>query len=186
MALGDTLLNQLRKNVEKTGEVQTTSSKIKSKAAMIISIFAAIYSVNAFIGGQISSKILNTTIEINDVYSFYQAKSIKQTQYELAADDVEGKDVRRYTAYKAAVDRYENEPKEGKQALLAKAKQLENARDTAKKQSPWIGIAGSIMQISIVLLTASILSEGMLLFWGGLAAMLAALAIMSQGLFLWF
>jgi hypothetical protein len=186
MALGDTLLNQLRKNAEKTGEVQTATSKLKSKAALIISIFAAVYSVNAFIGGQLSSKILNATIEINDTYSFYQAKSIKQTQYELASDDVEGKDQQRYLRYRAQVERYENEPKEGKQALLARARKLEHERDVAKKQSPWIGIAGSIMQISIVLLTASILSVGTILFWGGLVAMFSALAIMAQGLFLWF
>lgn len=186
MALGDTLLNQLRKSAEKNGEVQTTSNKLKSKAALIISIFAAVYSVNAFIGGQLSSKILNSTIEINDTYSFYQAKSIKQTQYELAADDVEGKDQKRYQAYRAAVDRYENEPNEGKKALLAKAKHLEQERDLAKKKSPWIGIAGSIMQIAIVLLTASILSAGVALFWSGLGAMILALGIMSQGMFLWF
>jgi Domain of unknown function (DUF4337) len=186
MALGDTLLNQLRKSAEKNGDIQTASSKLKSKAALIISVFAAIYSVNAFIGGQLSSKILNTTIEINDTYSFYQAKSIKQTQYEIASDDVEGKDQQRYLQYRATVERYENEPNEGKKALLAKARNLEHERDIAKKKSPFIGIAGSIMQIAIVLLTASILSAGTALFWGGLVAMAGALALMAQGLFLFF
>jgi hypothetical protein len=47
-------------------------------------------------------------------------------------------------------------------------------------------MAGSVMQIAIVLLTASMLTAGAMLFWGGIAAQLAALALMSQGLFLWF
>jgi len=187
MALGDTLLNQLRKHAEKNGDEPV--SKLKSKAAMIISIFAAIFSINAFIGSQLSSKILNSTIEINDIYSFYQAKSMKQTMSEFAREDaIRAGDTKRADELHVLIARYESEPAtgEGKVELLAKAKQLETERDVAKKKSPLIGIAGSIMQISIVLLTASILSAGMLMFWGGLGAMSIALVIMSQGLFLWF
>jgi hypothetical protein len=187
MALGDTLLNQLRKHAEKNGDEPV--SKLKSKAAMIISIFAAIFSINAFIGSQLSSKILNSTIEINDIYSFYQAKSMKQTMSEFAREDaIRAGDTKRADELHVRIARYESEPAtgEGKVELLAKAKQLETERDVAKKKSPLIGIAGSIMQISIVLLTASILSAGMLMFWGGLGAMSIALVIMSQGLFLWF
>ena len=97
-------------------------------------------------------------------------------------------DKKRVEELQKRIDRYESEPStgEGKRELLAKAKQIEAERDHAKKQSPWIGIAGSVMQIAIVLLTASILSTGMLMFWGGIGAMAAALALMGQGLFLWF
>jgi len=189
MALGDSLLNQLRKNVEKNGELSTTSDKLKSKAPLIISIFAAVFSINAFIGNQLGSKILNNTIEISDVYGFYQAKSIKQSITESSYDDaIRANDSKKAEELKARIDRYESDPAsgEGKRELLVKAKQLEASRDNAKKQSPWIGIAGSVMQISIVLLTASILSAGTMMFWGGLAAMGVALAIMGQGLFLWF
>ena len=189
MALGDSLLNQLRKNVEKNGELSTTSDKLKSKAPLIISIFAAVFSINAFIGNQLGSKILNNTIEISDVYGFYQAKSIKQSITESSYDDaIRANDSKKAEELKARIDRYESDPAsgEGKKELLAKAKNLEVSRDHAKKQSPWIGIAGSVMQISIVLLTASILSAGTMMFWGGLAAMGVALAIMGQGLFLWF
>jgi hypothetical protein len=187
MALGDVLLKQLSKNKDKVGEPTTTSDKLKSKAALIISVFAAIFSVNAFIQGQLSSSILNNTIKANDTWAFYQAKSIKQTQYDIAAEEAQARgDNKKYIEYLARVERYETEPEEGKRDLMAKAKQIEAERDLAKKKSPWIGIAGSIMQIAIVLLTASILSAGAMMFWGGLGAMGVALVIMSQGLFLWF
>lgn len=189
MALGDTLLNQLRKNAEKNGELSTTSDKLKSKAPLIISVFAAVFSINAFIGSQLSSKILNNTIEVSDVYGFYQAKSIKQSIAEAAREDaVRAGDKKKAEELQARIDRYESDPisSEGKRELLAKAKKIEADRDHAKKQSPWIGIAGSVMQISIVLLTASILSAGALMFWGGIGAMGIALAIMGQGVFLWF
>ena len=189
MALSDILLKQLSKNKDKVGEPTTTSDKIRSKAAMIISIFAAIFSINAFIGSQLSSSVLNNTIKANDIYSFYQAKSMKQTMTEFAQEDaVRAGDKKRADELQIRIDRYETDPAsgEGKRELLAKAKEIDAARDHAKKQSPWIGIAGSVMQIAIVLLTASILSSGMLMFWGGLAAMTAALVIMAQGLFLFF
>jgi hypothetical protein len=187
MALGDVLLKQLSKNKDKVGEPTTTSDKLKSKAALIISVFAAIFSVNAFIQGQLSSSVLNNTIKANDTWAFYQAKSIKQTQYEIAAEEAQHRgDNQKYTEYRAKVERYETEPEEGKRDLMAKARQIEAERDLAKKKSPWIGIAGSVMQIAIVLLTASILSAGAMMFWGGLGAMGIALVIMSQGLFLWF
>jgi len=189
MALSDILLKQLSKNKDKVGETTTTSDKIKGKAAMIISIFAAIFSINAFIGSQLSSSVLNNTIKANDIYSFYQAKSIKQTMAEYAQEDAtRAGDKKRADELQVRIDRYETDPAsgEGKRELLAKAKATEEIRDYAKKQSPWIGIAGSVMQIAIVLLTASILSSGMLMFWAGLGAMGVALVIMAQGLFLFF
>jgi Domain of unknown function (DUF4337) len=187
MALGDALLKQLSKKADQVGEAP--ASGLKSKAALIISIFAAIYSFDAFIGSTLSSKILNETITINDVYSFYQAKSIKQAVTEASQEDAaRAGDTKRVAELQKRIDRYESDPVsgEGKRELLAKAHELEKSRDRAKKQAPWIGIAGSVMQISIVLLTASILSTGMLMFWAGLAAQAAALALMAQGMFLFF
>jgi hypothetical protein len=186
MALSDVLLKQLSKNKDKVGDT-SPANNLKSKAALIISLFAAIYSFNAFMSGQISSSILNNTIKANDTWAFYQAKSIKQTQYDIAAEEAQARgDNKKYVEYLARVERYETEPGEGKRDLMAKAKQIEADRDLAKKKSPWIGIAGSIMQIAIVLLTASILSSGMLMFWAGLGAMGFAIVLMLQGLFLFF
>jgi Domain of unknown function (DUF4337) len=192
MALGDAILKQLSKNADKVGDGDqptSMSSKLKNKAALIISIFAAIYSVDAFIGSQISSKILNNTIHVNDVWNFYQAKSIKQMVTEYSKDiAIRDKDTSKIAEMQALIDRYESDPKtgEGKKELLVKAKSIEAEIDHLKRQSPWIGLAGSIMQISIVLITASMLSAGMMMFWGGILAQVVALAIMGQGLFLWF
>jgi hypothetical protein len=190
MALSDMLLKQLSKNANRVSSDQpeNATNKLKSKAALIISVFAAIFSINAFIQSQLASTILNNTIHINDIYSFYQAKSIKQTLAEMQMDDaIERKETDKAAALKAKIDRYESDPTtgEGKRELLAQAKRIEAERDLAKKKAPWIGIAGSIMQIAIVLLTASILSTGALMFWAGLGAQAVALLIMSHGLLLW-
>jgi hypothetical protein len=189
MALGDTLLNQLRKNAEKNGDTPTTTSGLKSKAAMIISIFAAIFSVNAFIGSQLSSSILNNTIAANDIYSFYQAKSIKQTMAEYAQEDaVRAGDKKRGEELQVRIDRYESDPVtgEGKQQLMARARSLENSRDQAKKHSPWLTFSGSALQLSIVLLSASILAVSMGMFYASIGVGLIGAVLMSQGIWLWF
>lgn len=189
MALGDALLKQLTNKANKVGDQpESKFAGLKSKIALIISVFAAIYSIDAFMASTISSRILNNTIAVNDVWSFYQAKSIKQSIAEISRDlAVREKDTKRVEELQANIARYESDPAtgEGKRELMAKAKQIEAEIEHLKKQSPWIGLAGSIMQISIVMLTASILSAGMLMFWGGLVAQVVALVIMSHGLLLW-
>ena len=50
---------------------------IKDKAGWVIVVFAALLAINTYMGGSNSSKILNNTIDANNTWSFYQAKSIK-------------------------------------------------------------------------------------------------------------
>lgn len=188
MAISDAIFKQLRKNAGKTEE--SGNSKLRGKTALIISAFAAIYSMNVFLQNRASSTVLNNTIEASNTWAFYQAKNVRQTQYVIAANFLErspdARDRQRLAEYREIIDRYENEPGEGKRDLMAKARQIEAERDVAKKRVPWYGMAGSIMQIAIVLLTASMLTAGILMFWGGIAAQAAALAFMAQGYFLWF
>lgn len=161
-------------------------AKIKDKAGMVINVFALLLAVNAWYGGKLSSTILNNTISANNTYSFYQAKSIKQTEYELAAEQVSDPALRE--KWKAKAASYESDPVtgEGKKELLAKAQQLEATRDAAKERSPWIGYAGTAFQLAIVILSASILAVSMPLFWGSFVVAGAGILLASQGLFLWF
>ena len=60
---------------------------IKDKAGWVIVVFAALLAINTYMGGSNSGKILNNTIDANNTWSFYQAKSIKQTLTEMRYDD---------------------------------------------------------------------------------------------------
>ena len=80
MALSDALLKQLSKKTTTTTDGEEAPvNPLKNRAALIISVFAAVYSICVFFQGQLSSTILNNTIKANDLWAFYQAKSIKQT-----------------------------------------------------------------------------------------------------------
>jgi hypothetical protein len=158
-------------------------AKIKDKAGLVINAFAALLAFNTWVAGGLSSTIMNNTIKANDTWNFYQAKSIKQTQYELTALSI--KDpvlIKRFNDKAASYD----EGVDGKKALYAEAKKLEADRDVAKRKSPWIGYASTAYQLSIVLLSASILAVNMMLFRGSFVVAGIGLLLMLEGLFLFF
>jgi hypothetical protein len=160
---------------------------IKDKAGWVITVLAALLAINTLMGGSNSNKVLNNTIDANNTWAFYQAKSIKQTLAEMAYDDaVRAKDQSKMAALQAKIDRYESDPKtgEGKQELMAKARALEDERSIAKQRGPWYTYAGSLFQIAIVLLTASILAVNMRLFWASLWVGGVGMALMSQAIWL--
>ena len=157
---------------------------VKDKAGWVITVLAALLAVNTLMSGSNSSKILNNTIEANNTWAFYQAKSIKQNLAEMALDNA--KEPKKIRELAAKIERYESDPKtgEGKKELMAKARGLEAERAVAKSRSPYYTYAGSIFQISIVLLTAAILSVSMPLFWGSIAVGSVGAVLMSQAIWL--
>ena len=191
----DSILNLITKqprdpNAEKppVGSRSEREAKLKDKAGMVISVFALILAVNSWYGGKLSSITLNNTIAANDVWSFYEAKSIKQTLAEQSLDDaIYRKDTAKIEKLEAKIARYESDPVtgEGKRELMTKAKKLEAERDQAKKQSPWIGFASTLYQLSIVVLSASILAVSTSMFWGSFVVAGIGLLLTSQGVWLW-
>jgi hypothetical protein len=104
----------------------------------------------------------------------------------MAQDEaIRAGDKKKAEALAAKIDRYENEPKEGKKELMAKARGLEADRAVAKNRSPWYTYAGSLFQIAIVLLTASILAVNMRLYNSSVVVGSVAAFLMSQAVWLW-
>jgi len=160
-------------------------AQIKDKAGIVICILAALLAINTLVGGSNSSKILNNTIEANNTWAFFQAKSIKQS---LAEGQLENaKDPKKIRELAAKIERYESDPKtgEGKVELMAKARALEDERSVARAKSPWYTYAGSLFQIAIVLLTASILAVNTRLYSASKIVGIIAAIMMSQALWLW-
>lgn len=163
-------------------------AQIKDKAGLVICVLAALLAINTLMGGSNSSKILNNTIEANNTWAFYQAKSIKQTLAEQSLDDAKFRgDKAKVDALQKKIDRYESDPTsgEGKKELMAKARNLEAGRAEAKSRSPFYTYAGSLFQIAIVLLTASILAVNNRMFKASIGVGAVGALLMSQALWLW-
>lgn len=190
MALTDSMMKMVTRDPKKKQENHDTDRtekeiKIKNRAGVVVNIFAGLLALNAWYAGSLNSTILNDTIKANDLWAFYQAKSIKQTQYQLASEQTQDPAKRQAWAKKAAS--YESDPEkgEGKKELFERARQVEAERDLAKKKAPWIGYASTAYQISIVLLSASILSVSMPLLWASMAVASIGFLLTTQGIWLW-
>ena len=161
---------------------------IKDKAGWVITVLAALLAINTLMGGSNSSKVLNNTIDANNTWAFYQAKSIKQTLAEQSLDDATfRKDTKKMEFLQKKIDRYESDPAtgEGKKELMEKANKLEAERSVARSRSPWYTYAGSLLQIAIVLLTASILAVNNRLYKASLGVGGLAILLMLQAIWLW-
>jgi Domain of unknown function (DUF4337) len=160
-------------------------AQIKDKAGWVITVIACLLAATTYISNNFSSRAMTNLIKANDTYSFYQAKSIKQSIAEGQLEDA--KDPKRREELKAKIDRYESDPVkgEGKRELLAKAKALEAERDEAKLHSPWLTFAGMALQFAIVLLSASILAVSTKMFKWSIAVSVFGAVLLSQGIWLW-
>lgn len=133
---------------------------IKKRAAITVTMFAALLAINTMVGNSNSSKVLTNTIAANNQWAWYQAKNVRSVIYEVAGRD-------------AAAARMKSDMEE----IMTKAQMLEKERDQAKSRSPFYTYAGAALQLGIVLSTAAILAVTMPLFWGsvgvgGLGALL--------------
>lgn len=154
-------------------------AQIKDRAGFVIVILAALLAINTMIGGQNSSKIMNNTIAANNLWAWYQAKNVRQVLYETAA--MESRIPENRVKFAAEAQRMSAEKKE----IMERAKSLEAERDVARQRSPWFTWSGSVLQIGIVLLTASILAVSMPMFWVSVVVGSVGSVLASQALWMW-
>jgi hypothetical protein len=144
--------------------------------------------------------MLAANIQASDVYGYYQAKNIRQTVYQLTAEQLEAELLSQpgmpeearskiggmIQRFRERVDRYETDPStgEGKKELLEKAKEFETKRDHAAERDPNFDFAEALFQIAIVLGSVSIVaaSRSLVKLSGVLA--IAGTLLMINGYFL--
>jgi hypothetical protein len=169
--------------------VEGSENKI---TAVYIAVLAMLLAICGIGDDDASKTAVRANIGAADTYAFFQAKNIRQTVYQLQAEEF---DIRmlepslpeearktlseKSTAYRKRAERYESEPEtgEGKKELLAKAKLLEAERDLAMLRDPYFNFGQGTLQIAIVLASISLIVGGSLLLW--VSAGLALLGTLS-------
>ena len=184
MSAVDTLLKFFTKDAKDpdapkppAGSRSEREARIKDKAGLVINVFALLLAVNTWYGGKLSSTVLNNTIAANNQWSWYQAKNVRSVLYETSA--LEAQVPENKAKFEAERDRMEADKKE----IAETAKKLEVERDEAKLR--WIGYANTAYQLSIVLLSASILAVSMPLFYASFGVAAVGILLSSQGALLW-
>jgi len=162
-------------------EVAEGDGPDRQTAAIYISVLAVILSITSMGGSNATKEMLHANIHASDTYAFYQAKTVRQTGYRLAADELlalkassmwlpsEAADLidRRLASYQATIEKYDSEPEtgEGKKELLARAREFELVRDHAARQDPFFDYGEALLQIAIVLASASIVAHRRWVLW---------------------
>jgi hypothetical protein len=174
--------------------------RFKQRAAIVIAFFAMCLAITSLGGSNASKEAFNNNILAANYFSFFQAKNIRQTSYQLAADELEltslsnpalPADARKaiqakVDAYRKTIARYESEPdtREGKKELLERARSHEEARDRALRQDPYFDYAEALLQIAIVLVSVAIVADLIWLAYLGSAVGLIGLLLSINGFLL--
>jgi hypothetical protein len=175
-------------------------ANFRKYTGIYLGIIAMLLAITALGGAHATKTIVNANIQASDTYGFYQARNIRQTAYQIAAEGLEADLVAQPSMpeaarakieqmakrYRERVDRYESDPStgDGKKELLAKAQALEARRDQAAERDPNFDFAEALFQIAIVLGSVSIVAASRpLVHLSGILAV-AGILLMLNGYFL--
>lgn len=149
------------------------------KVALIISVLALMLAVSEILGQKAQTQTLQSNIEASNLWAFFQAKTIRKSVSEAAAEEMEPhliavKDAEAQKAFKAKIEKFrataarmESEPDtgEGRKELREKAIAAQKERDKAGKKHYRFELATGALQIAIVLASASIITSAIALLW---------------------
>ena len=186
--------------IREAAEERARDERFRQRAAIGIGVLAMLLAITGLGGANATKEMLNANIQASDTWAFYQAKNIRQTSNQLAAEELDAllltqpalsADARaqiqqRIDGFRATVARYESEPStgEGKQELLARAQGFEQRRDRAGQQDPNFDYAQALYQIGIVLGSVSIVGTSRRLLGLALGLGVVATLLMLNGFLL--
>lgn len=166
--------------------------------ALLIAIIALCLALSETLGKGAQTELIAKNVEASNLWAFFQAKSIRRTTVQTAAEQAKlGLGATTDDATKAAVQkqiedwqktaqRYRSEPetKEGTEQLAERAKVAEEERDLAEAKYHHYELASAAFQIGIVLASATIITGIMAL--AGISGLLTLVGIgfTALGLFM--
>ncbi|RZN13395.1 DUF4337 domain-containing protein [Bradyrhizobium sp. Leo121] len=167
------------------------------KIALLIAVIALFLALSETLGKGAQTESISKNVEASNLWAFFQAKSIRRTAVQTAAE--QGKltlatttdDAIRATIQKQLDDwqktaaRYRSEPEtgEGTEQLAERAKHAEHQRDEATAKYHHFEIASAAFQIAIVLASATIITGIIALAWISGLLTLAGIVIAALGLY---
>lgn len=155
------------------------------KVALLIAVLAVGLAFSETLGKSAQTTGLASHIEASNLWAFFQAKTIRKTTLETAADQMDvdfqlAKDEatkellrKRMDAWRATAARYESEPKadgkgEGRRELASRAIDAEKKRDVGLAKYHNFEYGSAAFQIAIVLASAYLITGVLYLLWGAL------------------
>jgi len=148
------------------GHVDGSNKKI----ALLVAVLAALLAISEMGGKSSQTEVLTQHVEATNMWTFFQAKTVRQTVVRTAAEELDAqfKDAATMPpAVKAQIDqwrrtaqRYDTEPEtnEGRKELMARAKVHEAKREKARSAYHLFEYGSAAFQLAIVLAGAAALT----------------------------
>ncbi len=166
------------------------------KIAVLISVLALFLAIAETLGKSAQTDALKYNVEASNLWAFFQAKTIRKTTMETAAEQMEvdiqlAKDPgvreileKRANQWKTRAARYESEPdtQEGRKELAARARQLEAKSTLAMARYHNFEFGSAAFQIAIVLASSYLITHVIYLLWGALGLGGVGLLFSAMGL----
>jgi hypothetical protein len=168
------------------------------KIALLIAVIALCLALSETLGKGAQTESISKNVEASNFWAFFQAKSIRRTVVQTAAEQsrlglgVAGDDAAKAAAQKQIDDwqktaaRYRSEPEtgEGTEQLAERAKHAEEERELAEAKYHHFELASAAFQIGIVLASATIITGMVVLAWISGILALAGVAFTALGIFM--
>jgi hypothetical protein len=164
------------------GHIDPSNKKI----ALLIAVLALVLAFSETLGKAAQTSALSLNIEASNLWAFFQAKTIRQTVLRTAAEQTEvisPSSTKLIEQWRKTAQRYQTEPEtgEGRDELMARAKDAEKKRDRAMAAYHQYELASAAVQIAIVLASAAIVTGAMALAWIGAGLGLVGIAFCLIG-----
>jgi hypothetical protein len=168
------------------------------KVALIIAILALFLALAEAGAKNAEHRSIEKNIESSDLFNFYQAKKVRSTIAETAAQAFEVERVaatdpkaqqaleKQIGDWKAVVARFEKDPKKPEDSLEAiqeRAVAAAEARELSNRRLEHFEYASGALQIAIVLASASIITGMIVLVWLASGLGLIGAVLMAFGYF---
>ncbi len=165
--------------------------------ALLIAVLALSLAFSEMLGKNAEKASMQANIEANNLWAFFQAKTIRramaQNMSELIVVENTGvTDEARKAAFVKQIDtwtklaaRLESEPdtNEGRKELMARAKAAEKSRDLNNQKNEGFEVASALLQVSIVVASAMIITGIAALAYLAGALGMIAIALMAVAQF---
>ncbi|MGA2045079.1 MAG: DUF4337 domain-containing protein [Roseiarcus sp.] len=165
------------------------------RVALLIAILALFLAVSEAGGKNAEHRSTEKNIEASDDYNFYQAKKIRTSVLDAVIAQAQlgrlpGADPKvveaidkQVATWKATIERLETETPDGMAAIQERAKAAVEARERANQRLDHFEYASGLLQIAIVLASASIITGIAALIWLSMGLGVIGAALMGFGYF---
>jgi hypothetical protein len=186
-----------QESIEQADKAKEASSENRN-IALLIAIIALCLALSETLGKGAQTESIAKNVEASNLWAFFQAKSIRRTTVQTAAEQAKlGLGSAVDDAAKAAVQkqidewqktaaRYRSEPetREGTEQLAERAKVAEEERDLAEAKYHHYELASAAFQIGIVLASATIITGILALAWISGLLTLVGITFTALGIFM--